>query len=177
MRLCAAGQVLPAGVRSVRVCAECVDVGAGRCVHVWTLFWGSVRRSCIGAAGSAGSEVKASAQTRPPPPRLYPLPPQPIALYKPSPAAPLAASIRPCICYTAPLHSWPLPPAAGDLKAIAQSILVYAYYWYNFMPLARGTAACGYTTVLSLFWAAGMPVTSQIPKEYQVGGCCAGMQA
>jgi hypothetical protein len=40
---------------------------------------------------------------------------------------------------------------------------------YNFMPLARGTAACGYTALLSLFWAAGMPVTSSIPKDYQVG--------
>jgi hypothetical protein len=36
------------------------------------------------------------------------------------------------------------------------------------MPLARGTAACGYTALLSLFWAAGMPVTSSIPKDYQV---------
>lgn len=54
------------------------------------------------------------------------------------------------------------------MPTIAQRILTYAYYWYNFMPLARGTAACGYTTILSLFWAAGMPVTATIPKDYQV---------
>lgn len=36
------------------------------------------------------------------------------------------------------------------------------------MPLARGTAACGYVTILSLFWAAGMPITATIPKNYQV---------
>lgn len=36
------------------------------------------------------------------------------------------------------------------------------------MPLARGTAACGYTFILSLFWAADMPVTVYIPKDYQV---------
>lgn len=36
------------------------------------------------------------------------------------------------------------------------------------MPLARGTAACGYTAILSLFWAASMPVTASIPKDYQV---------
>jgi hypothetical protein len=36
------------------------------------------------------------------------------------------------------------------------------------MPLARGTAACGYTTLLALFWAAGMPVTARIPKQCQV---------
>jgi len=39
---------------------------------------------------------------------------------------------------------------------------------YNFMPLARGTAAVGYTTMLGLFWAAGMPITAEIPKDYQV---------
>lgn len=49
----------------------------------------------------------------------------------------------------------------------------FAYYWYNFMPLARGTAAVGYSTVLTLFWAAGMPVTAYIPKDYQVSAFCA----
>jgi hypothetical protein len=38
------------------------------------------------------------------------------------------------------------------------------------MPLARGTAAVGYTTMLGLFWAAGMPISKEIPKDYQVGG-------
>jgi hypothetical protein len=50
----------------------------------------------------------------------------------------------------------------------AGAILCYAYYWYNFMPLARGTAAVGYTTMLALFWAAGMPITQPIPTDYQV---------
>ena len=60
-------------------------------------------------------------------------------------------------------------PGSGDQTRAAPLILTYAYYWYNFMPLARGTAACGYATLLSLFWAAGMPVTASIPKDYQVG--------
>lgn len=55
-----------------------------------------------------------------------------------------------------------------DLPLVAKNILTYSYYWYNFMPLARGTAACGYATLLSLFWSAGMPVTASIPKHYQV---------
>lgn len=55
-----------------------------------------------------------------------------------------------------------------DLPRAASNILIYSYYWYNFMPLARGTAACGYATLLSLFWSAGMPVTAAIPKHYQV---------
>ena len=41
------------------------------------------------------------------------------------------------------------------------------YYWYNFMPLARGSAAVGFTTILSLFWAFGFPVSVRIPKNYQ----------
>ena len=58
--------------------------------------------------------------------------------------------------------------SVGDKGKIARSILSYVYYWYNFMPLARGTAACGHTTILSLFWAAGMPITASIPDNYQI---------
>ena len=68
--------------------------------------------------------------------------------------------VYPCIALMSPFPT-------GDLTRAAPHILTYAYYWYNFMPLARGTAACGYTTILSLFWAAGMPVTASIPKDYQ----------
>lgn len=50
---------------------------------------------------------------------------------------------------------------------MADSILLFTYYWYNFMPLARGSAAVGYTTILSLFWAFGMPISVAIPKDYQ----------
>ena len=32
------------------------------------------------------------------------------------------------------------------------------------MPLARGTAACGYTMLLSLFWAAGILTSTTIPN-------------
>lgn len=35
---------------------------------------------------------------------------------------------------------------------------------YNFMPLARGTAAVGYLTLLSVFQAAKMPIEEAIPK-------------
>lgn len=36
------------------------------------------------------------------------------------------------------------------------------------MPLARGTAACGHSTLLALFWAAGMPIRASIPNNYQI---------
>jgi hypothetical protein len=36
------------------------------------------------------------------------------------------------------------------------------------MPLARGTAAVGYTTLLALFLAVGAPIVSPIPPDTQV---------
>ena len=36
------------------------------------------------------------------------------------------------------------------------------------MPLARGTAAVGYITLLGLFLAAGMRITADIPEGMQV---------
>ncbi len=51
-----------------------------------------------------------------------------------------------------------------DAPSTAESILTFAYFWYNFMPLARGTAAAGYICILGLFLAAGMPVIASIPK-------------
>ena len=54
--------------------------------------------------------------------------------------------------------------AAGNAPGLARAALTFAYFWYNFMPLARGTAAAGYVAILSIFMAAGMPVTSPIPK-------------
>lgn len=54
------------------------------------------------------------------------------------------------------------------LEKVQNCILRLTYYWYNFMPLARGTAAVGYITLLGLFLAAGMEVTASIPKGQQV---------
>lgn len=54
--------------------------------------------------------------------------------------------------------------AAGDAPGLARATLSFAYFWYNFMPLARGTAAAGYIAILAIFLAASMPVTSPIPK-------------
>jgi hypothetical protein len=55
----------------------------------------------------------------------------------------------------------------AEKEKAATEILRYVYYWYNFMPLARGSAAVGYTTLLSLFWAFGMPISARIPRDYQ----------
>ena len=53
---------------------------------------------------------------------------------------------------------------AGSAPDLARAVLAFAYTWYNFMPLARGTAAAGYVAILGLFAAAGMPVSAPCPK-------------
>lgn len=52
---------------------------------------------------------------------------------------------------------------SADKPRVAVAVLTFVYYWYNFMPLARGTAVCGHITLLSLFAVAGMPLTAAIP--------------
>ena len=53
---------------------------------------------------------------------------------------------------------------AGDHPRIADATLRYAFLWYNFMPLARGTAVVGYISLLAVFLAAGMPITTPAPR-------------
>jgi hypothetical protein len=43
------------------------------------------------------------------------------------------------------------------------AVLRVCFYWYNFMPLTRGSAAIGHTTLMALLFAAGFEVTSQPP--------------
>lgn len=54
------------------------------------------------------------------------------------------------------------------LDKVKDAILRITYYWYNFMPLARGTSAVGYTVLLGLFLACNMEVTGNIPSGIQV---------
>ena len=42
------------------------------------------------------------------------------------------------------------------------------------MPLARGTAAVGYITLLGIFLAAGMPITAPIPQVSWLTHCAQG---
>jgi len=52
-------------------------------------------------------------------------------------------------------------------RECAEAILLFAFYWYNFMPLVRGTAVVGYVTILGLFLAAGLPVGRYMPADEQ----------
>ncbi|XP_057493155.1 suppressor of RPS4-RLD 1 [Actinidia eriantha] len=54
------------------------------------------------------------------------------------------------------------------LENIRDAILRMTYYWYNFMPLSRGTAAVGFIVMLGLFLAANMEFTGSIPQGLQV---------
>ncbi|CAI5507546.1 unnamed protein product, partial [Closterium sp. Naga37s-1] len=52
-------------------------------------------------------------------------------------------------------------------RAVEAAILRVAYFWYQAMPLSRGTAVVGYATLLGLFLAAGKGITASIPPRMQ----------
>ncbi|CAI7923470.1 unnamed protein product, partial [Closterium sp. NIES-54] len=52
-------------------------------------------------------------------------------------------------------------------KAVQDSILRMAYYWYNFMPLARGTAMTGHVITLGLLLAIDLHASQPIPPAVQ----------
>ncbi|CAI5995723.1 unnamed protein product [Closterium sp. NIES-64] len=60
------------------------------------------------------------------------------------------------------------PPLGPSMARFQRAVLRLAYYWYNFMPLARGTAMVGYVVTLALFLAAQLQVTATIPAKLQV---------
>ncbi|KAH6838164.1 Tetratricopeptide repeat superfamily protein [Perilla frutescens var. hirtella] len=54
------------------------------------------------------------------------------------------------------------------LENVREAILRMTYYWYNFMPLSRGTAVIGLIVLLGLLLAANMEFTGTIPEGVQV---------
>ncbi|XP_047315854.1 suppressor of RPS4-RLD 1 [Impatiens glandulifera] len=54
------------------------------------------------------------------------------------------------------------------LEYVKDAILRMTYYWYNFMPLSRGSAVVGFTVLLGLFLAANMEFNGSIPEGVQV---------
>ena len=55
--------------------------------------------------------------------------------------------------------------SSSSSERITELILSIAFYWYNFMPLARGTAICGYVSILGMFLAAGIHLQAPIPAN------------
>lgn len=54
------------------------------------------------------------------------------------------------------------------LENVKNEILRMTYYWYNFMPLSRGSASVGFTVLLGLLIAVNLEFTGTIPKGVQV---------
>ncbi|KAL3039302.1 hypothetical protein AAZX31_01G178100 [Glycine max] len=54
------------------------------------------------------------------------------------------------------------------LENVRDAILRMTYYWYNFMPLSRGSAVVGFVVMLGLLLAANMEFTGSIPQGFQV---------
>eukprot|EP00753_Platysulcus_tardus_P010750 PLAT302.4.p1 GENE.PLAT302.4~~PLAT302.4.p1 ORF type:complete len:247 (+),score=76.28 PLAT302.4:23-742(+) len=52
--------------------------------------------------------------------------------------------------------------------ALAAAVLRVFYYWVNFGPLTRGSAATGYAIMYALFYAAGLRVTQPPPSGMQL---------
>lgn len=54
------------------------------------------------------------------------------------------------------------------LENVRDAILRMTYYWYNFMPLSRGSAVVGFVVLLGLCLAANMEISGSIPEGVQV---------
>lgn len=50
---------------------------------------------------------------------------------------------------------------------VSDLILTQTFFWYNFMPLSRGTAAVGYMALLAMFLALDIDISCEIPKDFQ----------
>ncbi|KAL8476980.1 hypothetical protein ACS0TY_029326 [Phlomoides rotata] len=55
-----------------------------------------------------------------------------------------------------------------ELEKVRDAILRITYYWYNFVPLSRGSAVIGLIVLLGLLLAANMEFTGSIPEGVQV---------
>jgi len=55
-----------------------------------------------------------------------------------------------------------------DIDLISRLILHLSFYWYNFMPLSRGTAAVGYTVLIALFLSCDTEIDIATPHLVQV---------
>ncbi|KAK9749557.1 hypothetical protein RND81_02G134300 [Saponaria officinalis] len=54
------------------------------------------------------------------------------------------------------------------LENVRNAILRMTYYWYNFMPLSRGSATVGFAVLLGLCLAANMDFTGKIPEGLHI---------
>eukprot|EP00741_Cyanophora_paradoxa_P021213 tig00000237_g20474.t1 len=70
-------------------------------------------------------------------------------------------------------HAWKALWEAGtapqlDLDAASDAALTLAFYWYNCMPLSRGSAAIGHVAIIAAHLAFGYEVAREIPEGHQI---------
>ncbi|XP_042387598.1 suppressor of RPS4-RLD 1-like isoform X1 [Zingiber officinale] len=70
-----------------------------------------------------------------------------------------------CNAYSSEVYS---SNDVSALENVRDGILRMTYYWYNFMPLSRGSAVVGFVVLLGLLLAANMEFTGSIPPGIQV---------
>eukprot|EP01006_Ploeotia_vitrea_P018007 TRINITY_DN49262_c0_g1_i1.p1 TRINITY_DN49262_c0_g1~~TRINITY_DN49262_c0_g1_i1.p1 ORF type:complete len:888 (+),score=100.99 TRINITY_DN49262_c0_g1_i1:171-2666(+) len=54
-----------------------------------------------------------------------------------------------------------------DFEKLSELILMFYFYWVNFQPLTRGSAACGLLVMMAMFMAAGSDLDSVVKKDMQ----------
>ncbi|XP_073230199.1 tetratricopeptide repeat protein 13-like [Porites lutea] len=59
-------------------------------------------------------------------------------------------------------------PGNKDVDMVGNYILYMVYYFFNLMPLSRGSSAVAYTVALGLFLAVGRETTGKIPQGKEV---------
>ncbi|CAO2609411.1 Tetratricopeptide repeat protein 13 [Lemmus lemmus] len=63
----------------------------------------------------------------------------------------------------------------GEADAVCNLILSLVYYFYNLMPLSRGSSVIAYSVIVGALMASGKEVAGKIPKGkvcWAVRGCC-----
>ena len=61
-----------------------------------------------------------------------------------------------------------LPMGGPAVPQVADVALRFVFYWYNFMPLTRGTAMCGLLALHAILLAAGYAVSEPLPEGVQI---------
>ncbi|BFU19319.1 TPR repeat protein [Entamoeba histolytica HM-1:IMSS-B] len=55
----------------------------------------------------------------------------------------------------------------GEEEALLRAMFDFTFYWYNFMPLSRGTAATGFVFMLAMLASLNYQINKHIPKGMQ----------
>jgi len=90
-----------------------------------------------------------------------PLTPSRWAAYDPEMQAAWEQVCRTALSFVSPRTAVEAPPLND---AILDAVLRLTFFWYNFMPLTRGSAAVGWEILMALLLACGFEVSSQAPE-------------